>query len=186
MTDKKTVEQIVGSLRRLGRVDAPAVERLDLEIRSGDKVLLRDPLGAAAGAPDAMKNALAALGLGAVGAIVVEWGYDVRRSRIEEFQKWLIANEPALLGYNAGGDANVRYRGTFAVFSSTEKATGQFRTIWTYKRFSDLDKMSKEFEDNTPFAKLVKDLRDFFDHRSQAGSSQQIYLLANAARIGVN
>lgn len=176
-------ESIISRLRDLvhaaGRLDAPAVEFLRPEIRSGDKFLLRDPFAGKAGANGTGAQAGELLEKEAVGAIVIEWGFDVAAGNMTKFMEFLAANEGAMLDARPKG---VRYRGTYSVFSSTEKGMGQFRTVWSYRTFADLNALSDEFEQPTPFATLVKQLRSFADETSTAGRSQQIYMLASSSR----
>jgi hypothetical protein len=167
-------------IRRVGHLDAPSVGLLRPEIRSGDKFLLRDPFKGKAGSGAAGKKAEKRLQKGAVGAIVMEWGYDVPAADVPAFMSFLAANEETLLATQPNG---VRYKGTYAVFSSTEKSAGQFRTVWAYKEFGDLDTLSDEYEDMSLFATLVRQLRGFADNSPGAGRSQQIYLLAASSRV---
>lgn len=177
------LQYLKAALTRLDRLDPPALEALDPVIRSGDQFLLRDPLAGEAAGSTPGESAKLRLDKGAIGSLVVEWGYDVPQEKLVDFMTWLQVNEPALLDHNAAGGVNVRYRGTYAVFSSSEKGSGQFRTIWSYRVFSDLDELSNEFVRRTSFANLVAQLRSFFDTRPGASRSQQIYLLASSAQL---
>lgn len=173
------LSHLTALVREAGRLDAPSVGLLRPEIRSGDKFLLRDPFAGKASATAGAKAANR-INKGAVGAIIVEWGYDVPTANIAAFLSFLDANEAALLDARPGG---VRYRGTYSVFSSTEKGTGSFRTIWAYRDFADLDALSDEYEDGTPFSSLVKTLRSYADNGAGAARSQQIYLLASSSKL---
>jgi hypothetical protein len=167
-------------IRRVGRLDAPSVGLLRPEIRSGDKFLLRDPFGGKAGDGKPKEKADKRLAKGAIGAIVVEWGYDVLAAEVPAFMAFLETSEEMLLDTQPKG---VRYKGTYSVFSSTEKSAGSFRTVWAYKTFGDLDTLSDEYEDKSMFATLVKQLRGFDDHSPGAARSQQIYLLAASSKV---
>jgi len=174
------VGRLTALIRRVGRLDPPSVDLLRPEIRTGDKFLLRDPFaGKAAGT--AGKTAEKRYPK-AIGAIVVEWGYDVAAANIPAFMAFLDGSEQMLLDAEP---KDVRYKGTYSVFSSTEKNSGQFRTVWAYKTFGDLDTMSDEYEDKTLFAALVKQLRGFADDSPGAGRSQQIYLLAATSKLAI-
>ncbi len=179
MSENSIIERLQGLVRRMGRLDAPAVELLRPEIRSGDKFLLRDPFSGKASRNGTGDKALEILEKDAIGMIVMEWGFDVTSANLSQFLDFLAANEGAMLDARPKG---VRYRGTYSVFSSTEKNMGQFRTVWAYRTLSDLDALSDEFEQPTPFATLVKQLRAFADSSPNAGRSQQIYLLAASSR----
>jgi hypothetical protein len=177
--DPSIVAHLQALVRRAGRLEAPSVGLLRPEIRSGDKFLLRDPFAGKASTNGTGAQAGEWLEKEAVGAIVIEWGFDVAPANLVKFMEFLTANEGAMLDARPRG---VRYRGTYSVFSSTEKRMGQFRTVWSYRTFGDLNALSDEFEQPTPFATLVKQLRSFADESAEAGRSQQIYLLAASSR----
>jgi hypothetical protein len=179
MTEQSIISRLQDLVRATGRLDAPAIGLLRPEIRSGDKFLLRDPFAGKAGINGTGAQADERLEKEAVGAIVIEWGFDVAAANMAKFLEFLGANEGAMLDARPKG---VRYRGTYSVFSSTEKGTGQFRTVWSYRTFADLNALSDEFEQPTPFATLVKQLRAFADDGPGAGRSQQIYMLAASSR----
>ena len=167
-------------IHRAGKLDAPSISLLRPEIRSGDKFLLRDPFGGKAGAGKPADKADKRLKKGAIGAIVVEWGYDVPTANVPAFMAFLDSSEEMMLDTQPNG---IRYKGTYSVFSSTEKSAGQFRTVWAYKTFGDLDTLSDEYEDNSIFSALVKQLRGFADDSPGAARSQQIYLLAASSKL---
>lgn len=179
MSQDRTVSYLKKLIDEAGYLDAPRVDPLRPEIRSGDKFLLRDPFGGKA-AGTAGAKADNRITRGAIGSIVVEWGFDVAPANVGAFMTFLDTYEGILLDTRPKG---VRYRGTYSVFSSTEKATGQFRTVWAYREFGDLDALSDQYEDGTQFASLVRQLRSFADNSPGAGRSQQIYLLASSSRL---
>jgi hypothetical protein len=177
------VSRLRDLIREVGYLDRPSVGLLEPEIRSGDKFLLRDPFAGKADTAGAGTKARERIKPNrAVGAIVVEWGYDVPSEKINDFLDFLNDNELTLLD-PANWPPGVRYRGTYSVFSTSEKNSGQFRTIWTYKEFGDLDLLSDQYEDGTTLASLTKKLRSFADDRPGAARSQQIYLLASSSRL---
>jgi hypothetical protein len=179
MSQNSIVAHLRDLIRRNGKLDAPAVDLLRPEIRTGDKFLLRDPF--AGRAEDRVGDkAKRAIQKEAVGAIVVEWGYDVPAATLGAFMAFLDTFEEKLLDARPKG---VRYRGTYSVFSSTEKGAGHFRTIWSYRDFGDLDALSDEYENATEFSSLVKQLKGFADNSSGAAHSQQIYLLASTSKL---
>lgn len=185
MKEHAIVERLRELIRETGRLDRPSVGLLEPEIRSGDKFLLRDPFGGKAASTAGKKADERVKQNRAVGAIVVEWGYDVPAAKLQGFMDFLNTHEVALLDAQntLGVPAGVRYRGTYSVFSSSEKGAGQFRTIWSYKDFGDLDLMSDEYEAGTTFASLIRLLRSFADDSPGAARSQQIYLLASSSRL---
>jgi len=179
MTDQTILAYLKQRVSEYGPLDAPVIGTIRPEIRSGDKFLLRDPFAGSAGKTAGVK-AKDRLDRDAVGAIIVEWGYDVAPENLTAFKAFLDANEGSMLDARPKG---VRYRGTYAVFSSTEKGTGHFRTIWAYRHFGDLDALSDQYEDGTPFSSQIKQLRSFADPNPLVGRSQNIYLLASSAQL---
>src|SRR5262245_28027892 len=64
----------------------------------------------------------------ALGAYVVEWGYDIPEPKWPDFHKWLLANEAALAAHAPEG---VAYKGTVvAVFGPLNRPDGRYRTFW--------------------------------------------------------
>lgn len=182
MSEQSIVARLRDLVRQVGHLDRPSVGLLEPEIRSGDKFLLRDPFAGKADTTGPGNRARERTKQNrAVGAIVVEWGYDVADDKLTPFMDWLAANEISLLD-PATPPKGVRYRGTYSVFSSSEKNSGQFRTIWSYQEFGDLDSLSDEYEGGSQFASLTRQLRSFADNSPGANRSQQIYLLASSSR----
>ena len=107
-----------------------------------------------------------------LGALVIEWGYDVPFNKHEEFKKWLIVNEAKIA---AAQPDYVRYRGTYAVSATSEKHSGLYRTIWSFKTLHDLETFSDAMHSKSPFACLVDELCAFRDRERGADNSQQIY-----------
>ena len=175
-----SIARLKALIYQAGHLEDPAVGLLRPEIRSGDKFLLRDPFSGKAGAGKARTKAENRLKKGAIGAIVVEWGYAVPAADVPAFMAFLESSEEMLLDTQPQG---IRYKGTYSVFSSTEKSAGQFRTVWAYKTFGDLDTLSDEYEDQSVFAALVRQLRGFADDGPGAARSQQIYLLAASSKL---
>ena len=66
-----------------------------------------------------------------LGALVIEWGYDVPFNKHEEFKNWLIINEAKIVA--VCNQTDVSYRGTYAVSATSEKHSGLYRTIWSFK-----------------------------------------------------
>jgi hypothetical protein len=96
MSQNSIVAHLRDLIRRNGKLDAPAVDLLRPEIRTGDKFLLRDPF--AGRAEDRVGDkAKRAIQKEAVGAIVVEWGYDVPAATLGAFMAFLDTFEEKLL-----------------------------------------------------------------------------------------
>lgn len=180
MNDQSTIAYLRRLIHDHERLDPPAVSLLEPEVRTGDKFLLRDPFaGTAASKGPGAKAQDRVRSNRSVGALVMEWGYDVRPENLDAFLHFLDTNEIDLF---ESSPQNCKYRGTYSVFSSTEKGTGHFRTIWSYREFGDLTALSDEYEKSSVFSSLVKKLKSFADDSAGAARSQQIYLLASSSR----
>jgi hypothetical protein len=117
-----------------------------------------------------------------LGALVIEWGYDVPFHKHVEFKNWLIANEKQL---SEATPAGVSYRGTYAVSATSEKGSGLYRTIWAFQTLGALESFSDEMHSGSTFARLVHDLCDYRDRDRGAANSQQMYQPVRCAdRLG--
>lgn len=117
-----------------------------------------------------------------LGALVIEWGYDVPFNKHDEFRKWLIANEQKLDQVTPEG---VTYRGTYAVSSTSEKGSGLYRTIWAFRTLAALQTFNDAMHAGTDFARLIHDLSSYRDRERGAANSQQIYQPVRCAdRLG--
>jgi hypothetical protein len=186
MMERNLREQLV-EFCRAPDAAAPSVTPVDVHLRSGVSFVLRDPMrrGVPSARQDVIKRGLEKGWL--LGAFVSEWGYDVRRELIPQFHRWLEVNEGSIVGTQPEG---VSYRGTYAVFSTSEKGSGSYRTVWTFSSFAGMQDFGYFLADETrPFARVVTELVRFIDRDRHAGTSQQIYQPAqgstNLAALGL-
>lgn len=135
----------------------PAVARLRTDVRSGENFLI------------ATSGSLPPL---FIGAVVMEWGFEVPREQADAFHTWLQANEQALA---AECPAGVRYCGTYGVFAQSDNALGAYRTVWAFDSLAALETLSAEVAHGASFAKRIAELTAFRDERIGAARSQQIY-----------
>src|SRR5262245_34162078 len=106
------------------RLTSPSIKPIEPEVRTGVNFSFCDLLKHGEGKADIEKlRAYSAL----LGALVIEWGYNVPFDRHDAFKKWLIDNE---LKIAEAVPKDVTYRGTYAVSVSSEKHSGLYRTIW--------------------------------------------------------
>lgn len=169
------LERLKGMIRARGSLDDPSAVALDPEVRTGETFILIPDGGRGSQAAPNVKALMKNRTL--IGAVTMVWGYDVPREHGEKFAAWLRDNEAAL------GDAapkGVHYRGTYAVFSTTEKRTGQYRTIWGYDSLNALQGMYAAMAEQGDFARLLGQLNDFRDHDRDADHSQEILVPAAA------
>ena len=159
------------------RLSAPTVRPIEPEVRSGGSFPFCDLLkhGDSQEETERLVNNSVLLG-----ALVIEWGYDVPYNKHDDFKKWLIANEAKI---DAAQPRDVTYRGTYAVSASSEKHSGLYRTIWAFRTLRALELFDAEMHNpKSTFAKLIADLNAFRDHDSGADRSQQIYQPVRCAR----
>lgn len=117
-----------------------------------------------------------------LGALMIEWGYDVPYEKHEAFKGWLQKYEAKLA---AAVPAGVTYRGTYAVSASSEKHTGRYRTIWAFETLGALGSFSEAMHVNNAFAQLVVELSSYRDRERGANYSEQIYQPVRCAqRLG--
>jgi hypothetical protein len=172
MMEDARLDRLIGLVRNAGALEPPRVDPVDPEIRSGATFLFRDPLkrGVPAEDQELLKSGIEKGGL--IGTIVIEWGYDVPNEKGKRFRRWLLDNEADIVAAQPEG---VRYKGTYAVFSSTERESGQYRTIWAYDSFAALQDLGERLADEgSRFAQLVEQLNSFRDRERGAAYSQQV------------
>ncbi|MCK1518161.1 hypothetical protein IVB22_37920 [Bradyrhizobium sp. 190] len=160
---------LVADLIAGNQLTTPTVKPIDPEVRSGGYFPFCDLLKHDA-SPGEITQLLADSTL--LGALVIEWGYDVPFDKHDEFKTWLIDNEKKIVTYQP---EDVRYRGTYAVSATSEKRSGLYRTIWSFRTLHALETFSDAMHDGSDFAQLVNKLCDFRDRDRGADSSQQIY-----------
>ena len=158
--------RLVADLIAGERLAAPTVKPIEPEVRSGGFFPFCDLLKHGEGA-DATVSCDSVL----LGALVIEWGYDVPFNKHEDFKDWLIENEAKIVKCQPDG---VRYRGTYAVSATSEKHSGLYRTIWSFGTLHALETFS-DATHTLEFARLVDELNAFRDRERGADSSQAIY-----------
>ncbi|OCK53693.1 hypothetical protein [Bradyrhizobium sp. LMTR 3] len=161
--------RLVADLIAGERLTTPTVKPIEPEVRSGGYFPFCDLLKHDANQSE-ITQFLADSTL--LGALVIEWGYDVPFDKHDEFKNWLITNEAKLA---ASAPEYVRYRGTYAVSATSEKHSGLYRTIWSFKTLHDLETFSDAMHAKSTFADLVDELCAFRDRDRGADNSQQIY-----------
>jgi hypothetical protein len=160
------------------RLTTPTVKPIEPEVRSGGFFPFCDLLKHGEGAD--VQQFLNDSTL--LGALVIEWGYDVPFNKHEEFKDWLIINEANIVKYQP---EDVRYRGTYAVSATSEKRSGQYRTIWSFRTLHALETFSDAMHGGSDFAQLVDQLCAFRDRERGADNSQQFYQPVRCAhRLG--
>jgi hypothetical protein len=159
--------QLVAGLIAGERLTTPTVKPIEPEVRSGGFFPFCDLLKHGEGAETDQLVADSVL----LGALVIEWGYDVPYDKHEDFKAWLIDNEAKLVQCQP---EEVRYRGTYAVSATSEKHSGLYRTIWSFTTLHALETFSDAMHTGSEFASLVDKLNSFRDRDRGADSSQEI------------
>lgn len=169
------LERIKGMIRSRGHLDAPSAVALDPEVRTGETFMLTDP-GQGRGGPQNANVKALLKNKTLIGALTMVWGFDVPLEHGDRFATWLRDNEQALA---AAAPKGVHYRGTYAVFSTTEKHTGKYRTVWAYDSLTALQGLFSAAAGSGDFPTLLKQLNDFRDRSREADSSQEILVPAS-------
>jgi hypothetical protein len=171
--------RLVADLMAGERLTTPTVKTIEPEIRSGGFFPFCDLLKHS---EDKAETQRLVDGSVLLGALVIEWGYDVPYEKHEAFKGWLQKYEAKLA---ASVPAGVTYRGTYAVSASSEKHTGRYRTIWAFQTLGALESFSDEMHLNEAFAQLVVELSGYRDRERGAHYSEQIYQPVRCAqRLG--
>jgi hypothetical protein len=171
--------QLVTGLIGGERLSAPTVKPIEPEVRSGGFFPFCDLLKHDDD-PGEIQQLLQDSVL--LGAMVIEWGYEVPFVKHDEFKKWLVVNEMNIVRTQP---KDVNYRGTYAVSATSEKHSGLYRTIWSFRTLHALANFSDEIHAGSEFARLVDDLSAFRDRERGADNSQQIYQPVRCAhRLG--
>lgn len=161
--------RLAASLVAGQRLTAPSVMPIEPEVRSGGSFPFCDLLQHGDSQEETKRLVDGSVLLG---ALVIEWGYDVPFDKHEEFKNWLIVNETKIVQYEPD---DVSYRGTYAVSATSEKHSGLYRTIWSFKTLHALETFSDAMHTGSDFAQLVNKLCSYRDRERGADNSQEIY-----------
>lgn len=151
------------------RLTTPTVKPIEPEVRSGGYFPFCDLLKHGEGEEEIAHLLQDSVLLG---ALVIEWGYDIPFNKHEDFKTWLVVNEAKIV---KAQPQDVSYRGTYAVSATSEKHSGLYRTIWSFRTLQALENFSDYMHSGAEFATLVDELSAFRDRDRSADSSQQIY-----------
>jgi len=150
------------------RLTPPTVKPIEPEVRSGGFFPFCDLLKHGEGADLTQLLGNSTL----LGALVIEWGYDVPFDKHDDFKGWLIRNEAEIVKYQP---KDIYYRGTYAVSATSEKRSGLYRTIWSFTTLHALETFSDAMHTGSDFARLVDELCSYRDRERGADNSQQMY-----------
>ena len=91
---------------------------------------------------------------------IAEFGFDVKKGRAQDFQRWMSENESKLA---AACPSGVEYVGTYAVMYSSEKHSGSFRQFFRMESYGSQDTFSAAMKEGGAFANLVEEMTEFVD-----------------------
>ncbi len=187
MTEQNHRDLVEGLIGRHGPSADAVAKPVEIELRSGEKFIVADPLRGLRRQPiqHVVQDRLTEDDV-YVGGILVEWGFDVIRGWEPAFHRWLLDNELDL--YTSRPSDGVRYRGTYSVHTSTDRQGGAYRTIWAFDGFENFDDFGAALADQYPtdapvsvFGELVREFFSFWYHDPSARRSQQILVIAAAS-----
>ncbi len=108
---------------------------------------------------------------------ILEQGYDVKKGKLGEFQKWLAANEKELRNSAPEG---CEYIGTYVVVASSEKKAGFARTLWRLDSYGAQDHLAHAGKEPGPFRDLAMEFTDFMDEDSENWSHSLLKAVVDA------
>lgn len=154
----------------------PSIETIETQIRTGETVPFHHFMSG--DKPPAFKAG------SVMGALVVVWGYDLNeQATARQFSEFLADNEASLTAKPTGIlPRGIRYRGTYSVFSTSEKGTGRYRTIWSYDGLEQMAMIGAHIADaDSSFGDFLRNLIRFQDRSPRAAHFQEIYQAAGGA-----
>ena len=101
-----------------------------------------------------------------------EFGFDVKKGRAQDFQRWMTENESKLA---AACPSGAEYVGTYAVMYSSEKHSGAFRQFFRMESYGSQDTMAAALKEGGAFSTLLGGMFQFIDRDKGADWSQSLY-----------
>jgi hypothetical protein len=104
---------------------------------------------------------------------IQEFGFSVKVGKEEAYQKWLVANEPAMADAHPAGS---HYIGTFGTVFSSEKRAGFYRTFVELDSYGAMDTAAAAAKDpNSDFGRLIREQSQFLDYDLDAPWSNGLH-----------
>lgn len=175
-------EKLARQLERAPTIASPAVESVNLQVRTGMSVPF-SPYMLGTHAEELLKKRVM------ISPVVVAWRYKIATP--EDFTSWLSTREILLSESRMSGDVElkgVRYGGTYRV--AGEKNSASFKTIWGYTSEAAMHAMNRLCSDESVSATLVqleliefvKGLRRFIAEAGTEHFSEEIMISAAAGQ----
>lgn len=98
--------------------------------------------------------------------LIAEAGFDVKKGKELEFQKWLAENEEKLA---AACPPGTTYLGTFATIFGSERTVGAYRTLWGVENYAAMDAFSGSIKEGGTFSELMNAMGLFAVERQDGG-----------------
>ncbi|MGH9195390.1 MAG: hypothetical protein ACRD1T_06590, partial [Acidimicrobiia bacterium] len=84
---------------------------------------------------------------------IMEFGFDVKEGKSQEFQQWLSGNEEKLAAEAPEGS---EYLGTYVAIFSSDRKGGSWRQYWRLESYGAQDKFSEAMKQGGTFARLIE------------------------------
>jgi hypothetical protein len=107
-------------------------------------------------------------------------GFDIPPGKSKKFQQWVRDNHQAL---NQAAPEGIELVGIFATMFSSEKNTGQFKTVWRMDSYGAMDRFAAAVQENPELRRLLDEMGAFQDIRLGAGNSNA--LLKSVADLSI-
>ena len=103
---------------------------------------------------------------------IAEFGFDVKKGQMQDFQRWFSENESKV---TAACPSGVAYVGTYAVMYSSEKHSGGFRQLFRMDSYGAQDTFAAAMKEGGAFAKLIEEMTEFVDQDREANWSNGLF-----------
>src|SRR5262245_34405055 len=103
---------------------------------------------------------------------IADFGFDVKKGRAQDFQRWLSEKESKVA---AACPTGIEYVGTYAVMYSSEKHAGGFRQFFRLDSYGAQDRFAAAMKEGGEFAQLIEQMSEFADQEKDAHWSNGLY-----------
>jgi hypothetical protein len=103
---------------------------------------------------------------------IADFGFDVKKGKAQDFQRWMSENESKLA---AACPSGIEYVGTYAVMYSSEKQAGSFRQFFRMESYGSQDTFAAAMKEGGAFAHLLEGMSEFVDQDREARWSNGLY-----------
>jgi hypothetical protein len=111
---------------------------------------------------------------------IAEFGFDVKKGKARDLQRWLSENESKLA---AACPSGVEYIGTYTVVQTSEKRAGAYRQLLRLDSYGAQDTLAAAMKEGGEFADLFEELSQFVDQEREADWSSGLYKAVTDASI---